>query len=215
MLTLTDAARATGLIERRGLVQPLISTSEGLSELVSWRTEAHLVDDARLLRRLRVDELDFTEVRACFAGKVPTLDSSSSWLDFLARVGARSKESYPLHGYEFPFAALIAPFVEEALDELNQQVATLSSLDIRAVFGSEARSTLGKKLFDQAARVLVLEMHAARERGELYGDTSAERYESFVSQLAADRMSRLLQSYPVLARLLGMTSSDWEQQQSR
>ena len=59
-------------------------------------------------------------------------------------------------------------------------------------------------------RPLVLELHAARLTGRLYGSTAEERFASFVAGLRErETCLELLREYPVLARLVTTTLVDW------
>ena len=63
---------------------------------------------------------------------------------------------------------------------------------------------LGLRLVKLAARTLVLELARARDRGELAGDTPAERFLDFTHRLVGgSELAEFLATYPVLARVLG------------
>jgi type 2 lantibiotic biosynthesis protein LanM len=63
---------------------------------------------------------------------------------------------------------------------------------------------LGLRLVKLAARTLVLELARARQRGDLIGATSAERFLDFIHRLVGgSELADLLAAYPVLARVLG------------
>ena len=63
---------------------------------------------------------------------------------------------------------------------------------------------LGLRLVRLAARTLVLELARARDRGELAGDTPAERFLDFTHRLVGgSELADFLATYPVLARVLG------------
>jgi len=63
---------------------------------------------------------------------------------------------------------------------------------------------LGLRLVKLAARTLVLELARARDRGELAGDTPAERFLDFTHRLVGgSELAGFLAAYPVLARVLG------------
>jgi type 2 lantibiotic biosynthesis protein LanM len=63
---------------------------------------------------------------------------------------------------------------------------------------------LGLRLVKAAARTLVLELARARARGELTGETPAERFLDFTHRLVGgSELADFLATYPVLARVLG------------
>jgi len=62
---------------------------------------------------------------------------------------------------------------------------------------------LRRVVADAARRTLVLELHVARLRGRLHGDTPADRFATFVALLGErDVRAALFEEYPVLARFL-------------
>ncbi|WP_433163028.1 type 2 lanthipeptide synthetase LanM family protein [Kribbella sp. CA-247076] len=72
------------------------------------------------------------------------------------------------------------------------------------VLAEQFLQRLGLRLVKLASRTLVLELARARDRGELAGDTPAERFLDFTHRLVGgSELAEFLAAYPVLARVLG------------
>jgi len=60
------------------------------------------------------------------------------------------------------------------------------------------------------SRTLVLELHVARLEGHLHGETTEDRYRSFVSRLGQPEIAAaIMREYPVLARQLVIALEQW------
>ncbi len=65
-------------------------------------------------------------------------------------------------------------------------------------------------LLPQISRVLTLELHVARLRGQLVGQTPQARFQHFVEQLCQpEQLIALLEEYPVLVRTMMTTLTHW------
>uniref|UniRef100_UPI004055DF16 type 2 lanthipeptide synthetase LanM family protein n=1 Tax=Streptomyces albidoflavus TaxID=1886 RepID=UPI004055DF16 len=108
------------------------------------------------------------------------------------------------------FERVLAPFAEAAGERMAAALggAERRLVDLTAVRAGLVR-TVGPRLARIAARVLVTELHRAREAGGLAGDDSRARFREFLRQ-AGERqgLTALLTAHPVLARLLGRVSLD-------
>jgi type 2 lantibiotic biosynthesis protein LanM len=70
--------------------------------------------------------------------------------------------------------------------------------------------SLGRQLLQISTRTFVLELNIARIEERLTGQTSEERYESFLQLISShDETLRLLSEYPVLTRQLVHTAENW------
>ncbi|MGN0116150.1 MAG: type 2 lanthipeptide synthetase LanM family protein, partial [Streptomyces albidoflavus] len=108
------------------------------------------------------------------------------------------------------FERVLAPFAEAAGERM---VAALGGAERRLVDLTAVRAglvrALGPRLARIAARVLVTELHRAREAGGLAGDDSRARFREFLRQVGERQgLTALLTAHPVLARLLGRVSLD-------
>ncbi|MEE1788780.1 type 2 lanthipeptide synthetase LanM family protein [Streptomyces sp. SP17BM10] len=137
----------------------------------------------------------------------PARDGRPAWAAFaeeaLARAGAPQVPTGPLPGTT-GFRPVVAPLVQAALTRVHcgipPELADLPA--IRNRFHDDLADTLTR----QAARTLVLELHAARTNGHLTGSTPEERFRSYVEATAGrPGLSGLFRAYPVLARILART----------
>nr|WP_239062797.1 type 2 lanthipeptide synthetase LanM family protein [Streptomyces sp. SID13031] len=80
----------------------------------------------------------------------------------------------------------------------------LTAAEQDGVLAEEFLQRLGLRLVRLASRTLVLELARARNRGELAGETPAERFLDFTHRLVGgSELADFLAAYPVLARVLG------------
>ncbi|TKK78259.1 type 2 lantipeptide synthetase LanM [Kribbella jiaozuonensis] len=91
--------------------------------------------------------------------------------------------------------------LEPLLDSARRDLAAAGHTGVLA---EQFLQRLGLRLVKLAARTLVLELARARDRGELAGDTPAERFLDFTHRLVGgSELAEFLAAYPVLARVLG------------
>ncbi|MFG1983803.1 type 2 lanthipeptide synthetase LanM family protein [Streptomyces albidoflavus] len=108
------------------------------------------------------------------------------------------------------FERVLAPFAEAAGERMAAALggAERRLVDLTAVRAGLVR-TVGPRLARIAARVLVTELHRAREAGGLAGDDSRARFREFLRRTGERQgLTALLTAHPVLARLLGRVSLD-------
>lgn len=174
-----------------------------------------------LSRRLAVCGLDEAGFHRLLGTTTPAIAAESAdataWLVTLRRAYGGSASSSPttVASPAAPGAGLdaLAPFVEPLVDDAVCQVEG-------RLEGSAARTLLPEAgahplvapylrwlLLRTATPTLVLELHVARLRGELDGDTAEARFASFCTGLRnRSRARALLAEYPVLGRLLATTA---------
>lgn len=117
----------------------------------------------------------------------------------------------PEHG----FLLIAAPFLRGAMADVDAGAAAIATRYPACPFRPSAigglfADALGRTLLDIVTRTLVHELHAARVRGDLRGETSAERFQDFIADLSTpDRVQQLLARYPVMARLLAQETERW------
>ncbi len=150
--------------------------------------------------------------------------SPGAWLTELSAVIAgyegRSRCEFPLPEIEGSEGArrvleFARPFVDRgarrlcgALGGLAPQLArlSLSPRDAAVLFSS----ALPEHLFLRLTRTLALEVNVARLRGRVRGGTPPERFANFLRDLGRrDRLTRLFNEYPVLARQLVAAVDHW------
>lgn len=137
----------------------------------------------------------------------PARDGRPAWAAFveeaLAGAGTPRVPAGPLPDTT-GFRPVVAPLVRTALTRVHTAIPPeLADLPaVRARFADDLTNTLTR----QAARTLVLELHAARTNGHLTGSTPEQRFRSFVEATAGrPGLSGLFRTYPVLARILAQT----------
>ncbi|MFF3068160.1 type 2 lanthipeptide synthetase LanM family protein [Kitasatospora sp. NPDC057904] len=137
----------------------------------------------------------------------PARDGRPAWAAFVeeavAGAGAPRTPTGPLPGTT-GFRPVVAPLVRTALTRVRTAIPPeLADLPaIRARFADDLADALTR----QAARTLVLELHAARTNGQLPGATPENRFRSYIKATAHQSgLSGLFHTYPVLARILAQT----------
>ncbi|GAA2803738.1 type 2 lanthipeptide synthetase LanM family protein [Kitasatospora sp. CM 4170] len=130
-----------------------------------------------------------------------------AWAEYAERALAAAPLSAPRpaagEDWEEAFGRVCAPFAEVAGERFALALAAPGPAADTALLRRAFTTRLTTRLTRLAARCLVAELAAARERGELSGATPQERFADFVRNTAGRAgLTRLLVRYPVLARLL-------------
>ena len=137
----------------------------------------------------------------------------------ILRQAYKSTEPVPasvLSAEELGLNALCRPLVARSVERLRKRLRkSLGELQPAAfeleTAGGLMVPDLLKRLSDIVTRPLVLEMHAARLTGRLSGETSAERFQSYVELLSsADYAMEIFDEYPALAGRLVECCDRWE-----
>lgn len=110
---------------------------------------------------------------------------------------------------------LVAPLVGMAQARLRARIASLAESGAVLPFDPKTVDTLfyeqlEHRLLLMLNRTFVLELHLARLRGRLDGETSEDRFRSFAESLQSSGAAwRILRDYPVLARQLALCVDQW------
>jgi hypothetical protein len=136
-----------------------------------------------------------------------------AWLEDLAHAFLHSKPSQPFpqppsgSGNEMnSFLEAVAPLIETGRCRLRAAIDALVANFAVIPFDPCAVEKLlfpylQNRLLLMLSRTMALEMNLARWRGQLEGDTGAQRFRSFIRRLQTREFSlALLKEYPVLAR---------------
>src|SRR5688572_1880813 len=116
------------------------------------------------------------------------------------------------HGFDFLTA--VAPILARADDELAAQLAAAyplpeERLHVDSVLESLSRS-LHSAIDSLMRRTMILELNVARLQGWLQGNTSEERYSSYIELLSdPDYRTQLFDEYPVLLRTVHERVGTW------
>jgi len=99
--------------------------------------------------------------------------------------------------FERSLGCLVSP----ALDELATRLTVIGGLSARErnVIADATRESLYAVLHSKVSRLLILELHAARETGRLSGENSEQRWQQFL-ELSSQRSfwNDLVHHYPSL-----------------
>jgi type 2 lantibiotic biosynthesis protein LanM len=226
---------ATTLRERIDLIKaagpaPLASKTE-LSErrFQQWRAQGPFTNEAVFAQRIAsevISEGGFRqgvgESGATIRESSPTppswltdLDSSfstslsSSQCQFRAIPEAVRQANYP------PMLAMVAPLISFGRACLREKIQVLirSRSDLPWQAGAiepVLYANLPERLLWILGRSAVLELNVLRLRGVLQGDSSEQRFQSFVKRMSTrGEAHRFLRDYPVLARLLTECVRHW------
>ncbi len=146
------------------------------------------------------------------------LSQPPAWLAELAEAYAQPASAYasPPPGEEvLGFLELVQPLIDRACERLAAGIADLARKWPTPPFDPETIEdvllmNLPDPLLAQLGRTMVLELNVARLQGLLEGDTSEERFQSFIRSLRQpDQTIAVLAEYPVLARQLAICVNRW------
>uniref|UniRef100_UPI0028EE1224 type 2 lanthipeptide synthetase LanM family protein n=1 Tax=uncultured Cellulomonas sp. TaxID=189682 RepID=UPI0028EE1224 len=84
---------------------------------------------------------------------------------------------------ELPFGEWLFSVVAAPVADFDRALARASIVADPSLVRREVVAALHSLLFNEAVRTLVAELHATRDRGELRGGTSEERYDDFLARL--------------------------------
>jgi type 2 lantibiotic biosynthesis protein LanM len=110
------------------------------------------------------------------------------------------------------FLELIQPLVAKALDRLRDGVGklALSERGTPEGFVRLCHAHLPSRLLEVLARTMTLELNVARVQGLLQGETSEERFASYIARLQQPVVRlEFFREYPVLGRLVMRALDDW------
>jgi type 2 lantibiotic biosynthesis protein LanM len=200
----------------------------GERRLSEWRAQTPFGDDEHWRRRLALDAMTEDEFRRLLGAPAsavcPHYAREAGWLKEMARAFTefaasegggthlpKSLRDKPVAG----FLNLIEPLLEAGRARVREGAREIASRHAARPFDPDImQDVLGvglpAKLLWMMGRTLTLELHVARLREELEGETSAARFESFVAGLR-DRAhaASLLREYAVLARRLTCAVESW------
>ncbi|MEV0272305.1 type 2 lanthipeptide synthetase LanM family protein [Hamadaea sp. NPDC050747] len=171
-------------------------------ELVADATVAHRTAFGITAEDLRTL---VAEDSAALAGRV----TKPGWAATAERIAAgladRQTATPETGDWQAGFAAIVEPFVNDALSRLAEHPALCGAtpaVDTDRVLAA-LRASLTAHLVRAAGRTLVLELNVMRVAGRLDGDTAAARFWSFVRLMRQpDGFADLLDEYAVLTRML-------------
>jgi type 2 lantibiotic biosynthesis protein LanM len=179
-----------------------------------------------LERRLRLDALTEEEFASLVAAPTERHGDDNpppSWVAAIGRAQAVANPASVAHdprdidagGAELA-RAFVEPFIATGLAALFARARRIREAHSHAPFDPERATrlfepALWNHLVNRSLKVAILELNVARVQGSLVGDTPQARYAHFARLLrTTDLRQRILEEYPVLARLLITASRYWE-----
>jgi type 2 lantibiotic biosynthesis protein LanM len=219
---LTLSERAAALRHASGLRS---GSDSSLAErrLARWRGQEPFASDGFFARRLALDGLTETELRALLAEPVEAVAAREAtplpWVATLAEAFSRpAPESFPEPVSEHPsigFLNAARPLLDAAYSRLLAGTRAIEARCPGAPFdaataGPLLAANLPPALLLQMSRTMVAELQIARHEGRLSGDTAEARFQSFLENLREPAQALgVLRQYPVLARALVETVDRW------
>jgi type 2 lantibiotic biosynthesis protein LanM len=204
-----------------GTPVPTTGSEERASRrLARWREEHKLAESGQFERRLAAVGLTEAELKALLMESPDSLASRAprpEWAELTEAVIGRMSETRQMPepvgpapvAWHAGLSVIVAPFTELGYERLACAVSAdgLDELvDLDALRGGFA-SALGYNMLLLATRTLVLELNVLRVMERLTGETSQERFWSFVRHFSQrSALAELLVEYPVLARLLAQAT---------
>ncbi|PWW42198.1 type 2 lanthipeptide synthetase LanM family protein [Paenibacillus pabuli] len=182
-----------------------------------WRNEALLLDDNHYQARLNALGLNEEEFGNLLLLSLNTkaLSTDNSVAKEQVRIGLKEWEealllnrSIPLQsGAPTKLISAFRPFLLWAARQWDTFVDECTEVRLIAEVDrlrEKLLQDLAECLLQFGARTFVLELHVAKQMGELYGDTPEERFRSFVERKLWDtaQIEFLYNEYPILARML-------------
>jgi type 2 lantibiotic biosynthesis protein LanM len=192
------------------------------SRMKCWRSQSPLLTDSWFMQRLATEEISFNEFFHLLGEPTESVSTRfphpPSWLINIAQAFSspnhesdKSLQSLELSG----FLLAIKPMIDQGLKHLRQGIKALDRTKSDLAFTSSSIETillanLSKRLLWMLSRTMVLELNVARLQEQLQGNTSEERFNSFIKQLCQpNKILELLQEYPILARQLTICIDQW------
>ncbi len=192
-----------------------------------WRSQHPFKDSSYFSQRLASDGITEGEMLRVLGEPNETiaarLSATPAWLTELVeafQTPANGDGAFPLptalrEHKTSGFLEMIAPLMDRGRSRLREGLETIKQRFPNAPY--ETRSTLNafcenlpSQLIRMLAPTLVLELNVARLQGVLSGDTSEERFESFLQYVrGSDAAVSILQSYPTLAQQLVNRINKW------
>jgi class II lanthipeptide synthase len=193
--------------------------------LQRWRSQSPFRTGCYFAQRLAIDGTSEDEFLYLLGEPIAAVHrrfpAPPAWLAELAEAFARPAASSlplpePWRGQEvIAFLDVIEPLISQGCDRLQQGVQALAQTRSDLPFdpGTVEEimfANLPGQLLRMLSRTMALELHMTRLQGLLEGDTSEERFRSFLQRVCQrDTALTLLREYPVLTRQLMMRIDQW------
>ncbi|WP_160146085.1 type 2 lanthipeptide synthetase LanM family protein [Dictyobacter aurantiacus] len=194
-----------------------------------WKQQAPFHISSLFADRLALDAITEQDLLALLVEPIERVrdrliqSGPPHWLEELARAftGADAPTATDLRfpeqegGEDFAFLRPLLPLLQRGIQRLQEGIDRLSQRYDMLPFDPQNVASLflpnlAQQLQPQLHRTFVLELNIARLRGQLEGETSEERFQSYIQFLSnKDVIASLLEEYSVLARQLVITLDFW------
>jgi len=195
-------------------------------QLLSWKGQIPFSkDEAYFTQRLAVDSLTEDDLLALLAEPIEMvqarISATPAWLESLQQAFSDSDDipsqlsETVANAQTLAMHDVLAPLIDRGLNCLKEGIQALIQKYTHLPFNPKTIVALllphiPRRISRKLLKTMVLELNVARVEGYLQGDTPEERFQYFLQQLRQpERMSQLLEEYPVLARLLVETIDRW------
>lgn len=224
-MTLVERVQSRRLGES-GWLKPARDSERGKRRLGRWKSQPPFDSGALFQQRLEqggLSEADLVELLSESDGAgTEHRGELSGWVLEVARAFAEAGDAesslYPEKSGERPerrFLELIRPLITRARTRLRKGIMALAGSRPTTPFEPDAVETtflelLPGRLLPTLARTMVLELNVARVQGLLTGETSEQRFGSFIERIKQPEIAlQLFREYPVLARQIVMALDQW------
>jgi type 2 lantibiotic biosynthesis protein LanM len=194
--------------------------------LERWRSQLPFQDGSAFAQRLATDELSEEEFYHLLGEPIEAVQdrypAPPAWLVGLAEAFSQRPFSEPIPLPDTllsqPMAGIldtIGPLISQGRSLVQQGIQELIQTWSNLPFDPDTIeyvlfANLPRRLIQMMSRTMVLELHVMRLQGQLQGDTSEERFQSFLQRMRdRDTALTILQEYPVLARQLILCINRW------
>ncbi|HEY1351400.1 MAG TPA: type 2 lanthipeptide synthetase LanM family protein [Ktedonobacteraceae bacterium] len=191
--------------------------------LLRWKTQQPFESGPLFAARLSMDNLSEQDLLALLAEPVQALAQrlggvqAPEWVEQLTRALSTATTLPVLPELAPQFAPLqpLYPLLHTSIADLQAGLAALARQYRPAPFDTQTLpDLLLPELFQQSwqqlSKTLVLELHVARLRGQLSGETSRQRFQHYLHRLCQpEHLRSLLTEYSVLARQILQGARLW------
>lgn len=217
-LTLDERAAACGQAGRTAE-----AGERGARRLRTWKQQYPFESGALFARRLAAAGLDESQLQALLTDTDTDLQQRHAappdWLSQLADACSTDASApamqLPDSLHQRPergFLAAAMPLLQQAQSRLRAGVAAIDARHHwNALRDPGLIRLLGEEMvhtaLNQLSRTMVLELHVARLEGRLQGDSSEQRFQSFVGRFEQhESRAAFFHEYPVLGRVIARTA---------
>ena len=217
-------------VELCSISQEAIPNDFGHKRLERWRSKLPFATDFLFTQWLQAHQLSVDQLLLLLGEPTDSLrkrhPNKSDWLmqleqafshpDFITSTADSVSGLYnKQNDHRKGILDIVEPLIRQSLKRFRKGVLLQQQSSSNLPFDTEKierlmMPNLTSVLVEKLLRTMVLEVNVARLQGVLKGDTSEARFQHFVERLHnSDVALKIMQEYPVLARLLVITVNQW------